>query len=106
MSAKPKKRKKSKWNEFVARQRQLSDRNQKLVKEMNETNDMMSEANSILVVFSKWRMITYLTLIFVPPYGLYRVWSKDSTFRESEKLAWTFIVAACICYFVKTIFFT
>lgn len=106
MSAKPKKRKKSKWNEFVARQRQLSDRNQKLVKEMNEANDLMSSENSILVVFTKWRMITYLTLIFLPPYGLYRVWSKESTFRDSEKMVWTFIVAVCIFYLVQTIFFS
>ena len=106
MSAKPKKRKKSKWKEFVAKQRQLSDRNQKLVDGLNEMNAIQRESNSILIVFTKWRLITYLALVFLPPYGLYRVWSKDSTFREHEKLIWTFMIGAYMCYFVKTVLFT
>lgn len=54
-------------------------------------------------VFTRQRIITYLWLIFVPPWGLYRVIRKDSEFRRSEKWVWTMIVGITLITLVKLI---
>lgn len=55
----------------------------------------LEEKNEIALVFTKERIMTYISVVFIPPYGLYRIWSQASTFRRSEKWVWTMIV---ICY--------
>ena len=54
-------------------------------------------------VFSRSRIISYLWLIFFPPYGLYRVWNKASSFRRSEKWVWTMMVVIYLITFLKLI---
>jgi hypothetical protein len=54
-------------------------------------------------MFSKTRIISYLWLIFFPPYGLYRVWNKVSVFRRSEKWVWTMMVVIYLITFLKLI---
>lgn len=54
-------------------------------------------------VMSKWRVITYASVIFLPPYGLYRIWSPESTFRRAEKWVWTMIVIMYLFNLVKLI---
>lgn len=100
MSSKSAKKKKSKWRNWQPK-REFSERNQKLIDELNNA----PRDDSIMEVFTKWRLITYLWIVFFPPYGLYRVWSKDSTFRRSEKWVWTFMIIAYILYFIKLILF-
>ena len=58
---------------------------------------------SITDVFSKKRIITYLFILFLPPYGLFRVWSRSSDFRRSEKWVWTMIVLCTLVTFVRLI---
>jgi hypothetical protein len=54
-------------------------------------------------VFTRQRIITYFWLIFVPPWGLYRVIRRDSEFRRSEKWVWTMIVGITLITLVKLI---
>lgn len=49
-------------------------------------------------IFTKERILSYATLILLPPLGLYRLWNHDSTFRHSEKWVWTMIVAVYLIY--------
>jgi hypothetical protein len=54
-------------------------------------------------VFTRQRIITYFWLIFVPPWGLYRVLRRDSEFRRSEKWVWTMIALITMITLVKLI---
>ncbi|WP_394523407.1 hypothetical protein [Lacrimispora sp. JR3] len=54
-------------------------------------------------VFSRERMLSYLWIIFFPPYGLYRVWNKASSFRRSEKWVWTMMIMVSMITFLKLI---
>lgn len=54
-------------------------------------------------VLSKARIITYIWIILFLPYGLYRVWGGESTFRRSEKWVWTLIAAAYLIGFFRLI---
>ncbi len=56
--------------------------------------------------FTKWRMITYAWIIFLPPYGLYRIWSEESTFVRSEKVMWTFMIIVYVLQFFRLILFS
>ena len=96
MSTKKKTAKRSKWTNFIPKRLTFSERNQKLIDEINSQDN----GYSILEVFTKWRLITYVAVVFLPPYGLYRVWSKESTFRKSEKVTWTFMIVVYMFYFV------
>jgi len=49
-------------------------------------------------IFTKERVLSYASLILLPPLGLYRLWSHDSTFRRSEKWVWTMVVAVYLIY--------
>ena len=102
MSSKTKKKKKSsKWYNWQPK-REFSERNQKLIDEMNAR----PRDYSIMEVLSKWRMITYAWIIFLPPYGLYRVWSEESTFMRSEKVMWTFMTIVYMLQFLRLILFS
>ena len=81
MSSKTKKKKKSKWYNWQPK-REFSERNQKLIDEMNAR----PRDYSIMEVLSKWRMITYGWIVYFPPYGLSRVWCGESNLRRSEKV--------------------
>lgn len=102
MSSKTKKKKRSsKWYNWQPK-REFSERNQKLIDEMNAR----PRDYSIMEVLSKWRMITYGWIVFFPPYGLYRVWCGESNFRRSEKVVWTFMIICYVAYFLKLILFS
>ena len=101
MSAKTKKKKKSKWYDWKP-QRQFSERTQKLIDDLNA----MPRDYSIMEVLSKWRIITYLWVVFFPPYGLYRIWCSESNFRKSERYVWTFMIICYVMYFFKLILFS
>lgn len=36
--------------------------------------------------FTKYKNITYLFVVLFPPYALYRIWCKNSTFKTQEKI--------------------
>ena len=50
--------------------------------------------------FSKYKTITYIFIFLFTPYGLYRIWNKDSTFKYGEKLVYTMIA---IIYFITIV---
>ena len=54
-------------------------------------------------IFTKERVLSYAALILLPPLGLYRLWSQNSTFRRSEKWVWTMIVAVYLIHLISFI---
>lgn len=56
---------------------------------------------NITTAFTRWKLITYAWVIFLPPYALYRIWSKKSEFRRSEQAVWTMIIIAYLAYLVQ-----
>lgn len=81
---------------------ELGERNEKLKKELAA----MPRQRSVLEAFTKWRLATYAWIVFLPPYGLYRVWSKESTFVRSEKVVWTFMIIVYMLRFLWLILFS
>ncbi len=71
---------------------------------MKSRPDPMMTSDKEMEIFrriaTRWRLWTYVAVIFLPPYGLYRIWSKESNFYESEKYVWTFMVLAYMAYFI------
>lgn len=61
------------------------------------------DERAMMEIFTKWRIYTYLSVIFIPPYGLYRIWSEQSTFRRSEKWVWTMVVIVYLVCLLRTI---
>ncbi|MCI8518022.1 MAG: hypothetical protein HFG75_14330 [Hungatella sp.] len=89
----------SKKNRFQLKKPELSERNQKLKEELAAAPPQ----RNVMEGFTKWRMITYAWLIFLPPYGLYRVWSKESTFTRPERVVWTFMMIVYMLRFLWVI---
>lgn len=55
-------------------------------------------------IFSRARFLTYICLILLPPYGIYRVWYRHSTFNKTEKYLWTFVTIVFIAKLSRLIF--
>ncbi len=100
MSSRISKRKKS-LAEKEAERAELREKN----KRMSDQLAAMPRTTSMLERFTKWRVITYVCLILLPPYGLYRVWSKESTFVLPERVVWTFMIIAIMLRFLWSILF-
>lgn len=108
MSSKISKKLKFLTKDKKAAKAEAVERNKKL-KEKLRTMRREREAQkerSVMEGFTKWRLITYAWVIFLPPYGLYRIWSKESTFMRSEKVMWTFMILVSILYFFRLILFS
>lgn len=101
MSSKISKKKKS-LEEKEAAKTELHERNQQLKKQLAAA----PRQRSVLEGFTKWRMITYVCIILLPPYGLYRVWSKESTFVFPEKVVWTFVTIVFVLQLSRLILFS
>ncbi len=84
------------------KKKSLSEQNKKLKEELQT----MQSQRSVMEAFTKWRMITYAWIIFLPPYGLYRIWSEESTFVRSEKVMWTFMIIVYVLQFFRLILFS
>lgn len=84
------------------KKKSLSEQNKKLREELQA----MQQQRNVMEVFTKWRMITYAWIIFLPPYGLYRIWSEESTFVRSEKVMWTFMIIVYVLQFFRLILFS
>lgn len=57
-----------------------------------------SDPNAVKV-FTKYKIITYIFVLLFPPYALYRIWSKNSTFNSNEKMVQT-MVSLLYMYFI------
>ncbi len=97
MSSKIKRKKKS-LEEKEAAKAELRERNRQL---SDQLSAMPRTGSSMLERFTKWRMITYVCVICLPPYGLYRIWSKESTFVLPERVVWTFIIIVYVLQLAK-----
>ena len=84
------------------KKKSLSEQNKKLKEELQT----MQSQRSVMEAFTKWRMITYAWIIFLPPYGLYRIWSEESTFVRSEKVMWTFMIIVYVLQIFRLILFS
>ncbi len=84
------------------KKKSLSEQNKKLKSELQA----MQQQRNVMEAFTKWRMITYAWIIFLPPYGLYRIWSEESTFVRSEKVMWTFMIIVYVLQFFRLILFS
>ena len=100
MSSKVGRKKKSSAKKSEKRS-ELSERNQQLKKEL----EAMPRQSTVMEKLTKWRIATYAWIVFLPPYGLYRVWSKESTFVRSEKVVWTFMIIVYMLRFLWLILF-
>ncbi len=84
------------------KKKSLSEQNKKLKEELQT----MQSQRSVMEAFTKWRIITYAWIIFLPPYGLYRIWSEESTFVRSERVMWTFMIIVYMLQFFRLILFS
>ena len=92
----------SKKNRFQLKKPELSERNQKLKEELAAAPPQ----RNVMEGFTKWRMITYVCIICLPPYGLYRIWSKESTFTLPERTVWTFIIIVYVMQLSRAFLFS
>lgn len=53
--------------------------------------------------FTRYKLATYLWNIVLPPYGLYRLWSKQSEFCLSEKVAQSFVVTMYVTTLIQSL---
>ena len=101
MSSKISKKKKS-LAEKEAERAELREKN----KQLSDQLAAMPRTASMLERFTKWRVITYVCLILLPPYGLYRVWSKESTFVLPERVVWTFMIIGYLVQLSRLMLFS
>ncbi len=47
-------------------------------------------------VFTKYKVITYLSIVIFPPYALYRLFSSKTHFLLEERLAYGFVCVSII----------
>ena len=71
-----------------------------------QTSAVPAVQGGMLERFTRWRVISYVSVICLPPYGLYRIWSKESTFELPEKVVWTFITFVYVMQLSKFILFS
>ena len=95
MSSKVSKKKKSLRAEIAERKQKLAG-----------SAAVTPQPRNIMEVLTKWRLVTYAWIVFFPPYGLYRIWSKESTFWRSEKVMWTLMIIVYMLQFLRLILFS
>lgn len=95
-------RKRKSLAEKEAAKAEVRERN----RELSDQLAAMPRTGSMLERFTKWRLITYVCFILLPPYGLYRMWSKESTFVLPEKVVWTFMMIVYMFQLLKLIPFS
>jgi len=54
-----------------------------------------------IAVFTKYKNITYLCNVLFPPYGLYRIWCKNSEFTGTERFVQTTVCILIVLYFIS-----
>lgn len=59
--------------------------------------------DEVLQAFTKEKIITYASFLFLPPYGLYRIWKKDSHFRRAERYVWTMMFVGYMACLIQAV---
>lgn len=54
--------------------------------------------------FTRYKTITYLFVIFFPPYALYRIWCRKSEFNTRERAIQTLVCLVVMAYVLLTAF--
>jgi hypothetical protein len=101
-------RSKSNKKEKVLKQfKSLLDRDNmsKKMGQLERLEELQRKQSTVVynTAFSKDRVVSYFLLLFLPPYGLYRIWHKKSTFNTIEKYLWTFISIMSLVKFMELI---
>ncbi|MFV0394875.1 MAG: hypothetical protein ACK5LC_10850 [Coprobacillaceae bacterium] len=73
----------------------LTKRQRNIIRLKQELN---TKRKSDITPFTKYKILTYMFIFLCPPYAMYRVWKKKSTFVITEKVAQTMV---CIVYVVS-----
>lgn len=68
----------------------LTERQENIVKLRKRINRREMEEEKT-PAFTKQRLISYVWLFAFTPYGLFRIWQKDSGFKQQEKIVYTMI---------------
>lgn len=92
-------------NIHLFNEEKMSERNKRKYYKLKEieSNNRKKDAKKFRKIFSKKRLNTYFLLLIFSPYGLYKVWIKDSSFNEVEKYLWTFIFIVFLIKFINII---
>lgn len=74
--------------------KELTERQKNIARLRKELN---TPKENDVKVFTRYKIITYIFNILCPPYSLYRIWKKDSTFNNNEKFIQTMV---CVIYMI------
>lgn len=72
----------------------LTKRQDNIIRLRNKLNEKNPNA---IKPFTTYKVITYVFDIVFPPYALYRIWCKKSTFTSPEKMVQS---AVCVLYMI------
>ena len=78
---------------------QLND-TQKNINRIRKRMNRLDMEQEKVKMFTKYKLWTYMWVFLFPPYGMYRVWKKNSTFTYSERMIQTI---TCVTYTVVLI---
>lgn len=69
----------------------------------SEQMEQKIREDEVLQAFTKEKIITYAAFLFLPPYGLYRIWKRGSAFRTAERYVWTMMSVAYMSCLIQAI---
>lgn len=72
--------------------RGLTKRQRNIIRLKHQLN---TKRKSDITPFTKYKILTYFLVFLCPPYAMYRVWKKDSTFVITEKVGQSLV---CFMY--------
>ncbi|MDD3027134.1 MAG: hypothetical protein PHI41_03670 [Erysipelotrichaceae bacterium] len=70
---------------------------------MDLKQQLNTPSQNSIKAFTRYKLATYVCNIVVPPYGLYRLWSRQSEFCLSEKIAQTFVVSVYVTTLIQSL---
>jgi len=74
------------------------DERQKHIIQMRE--ELNKEDPHQVKAFTKYKIITYICNVLIPPYALYRIWCKKSEFSFIEQIAQSLVACIIMVMFV------
>ncbi len=70
---------------------------------MDLKQQLNTPSTNSIKAFTRYKLATYMFNIVFPPYGLYRLWSKQSEFCLSEKVAQSFVVSVYVTTLIQSL---
>lgn len=72
----------------------LTNRQRNILRLRKELN---MKKKDTLIVFTKYKILTYVLVFLFPPYAMYRIWKQDSPFVITEKVGQTMVCIIYVC---------